>query len=99
MRFSHTQNVCMDKHTTTLIEGNFELENAKSLLLDLVSRKINYHQIRKFSNTERFGNDPEHSEQRIAALTQEKEALSAWLTSQPEDKPLRITCHIVIETE
>ena len=59
----------------TLIDGTFVPSEARKLLSDLISRKINYHQLEMFSNEERFGKDISNSKKRIEALKNTKEAL------------------------
>jgi hypothetical protein len=51
-----------------LIQGIFDNEHAKNLLLELVESKIRYHKKQMLSNQERFGFDKEHSEKRINEL-------------------------------
>jgi hypothetical protein len=87
----------MKKHNTTLIEGTFALSKAKKLLLELLSYKINYHQIEKFSNEERFGVDREHSEKRIKELTEEKQALARWMELFEQNNKIKIDCNIKME--
>ncbi len=52
----------------TLIDGTFAPAEAGKVLSDLISRKINYHQLEMFSNEERFGKDISNSKKRIEAL-------------------------------
>lgn len=87
----------MTKHTTKLIEGIFSHDKAKSLLTELLSYKINYHQLRKFSNEERFGRDCEHSENRITELTKEKQELTEWLNSLKRTDTVEILCTIKMQ--
>lgn len=59
----------------TLIDGTFAPSEAGKLLSDLISRKINYHQLEMFSNEERFGKDISNSKKRIEALKRTKDEL------------------------
>ena len=59
----------------TLIDGTFAPTEARKLLSDLISRKINYHQLEMFSNEERFGKDISNSKKRIEALKRTKDEL------------------------
>ena len=86
----------MNKHTTKLIDGNFTIENAKSVLLKLIGDKISYHQLKKFSNEERFNQDHEHSQQRISELSSEREQLLNWLDQFDDSEKLQINCKIEI---
>lgn len=87
----------MKKHATKLIEGTFPLLKAKRLLFELLQYKINYHQIEKFGNEERFGVDEEHSEKRIKELIQEKQALIKWIESLEHTTAINIRCNIKME--
>ena len=59
----------------TLIDGTFAPTEARKLLTDLISRKINYHQLEMFSNEQRFGKDISNSKKRIEALKRTKDEL------------------------
>lgn len=87
----------MKKHTAKLIRGNFSKEKAKILLLEFLSHKINYHQMQKFSNEERFGKDIEHSEKRIKELLKEKQDLTAWIDTLEESDIIKINCNIAMQ--
>jgi hypothetical protein len=64
-----------NKHVLKLIDGIFMPSDAGNVLFDLISRKINYHQIELFSNEERFGNDLSNSISRIKQLNDIKNSL------------------------
>ena len=51
-----------------LINGQFSTEDARELLVDLFSRKTNFHEIKNFSANERFGQDDPLHLNRIDAL-------------------------------
>ncbi len=57
-----------NNHHLTLVDGIFAPSEAGKVLSDLISRKINYHQLELFSNEERFGKDISNSKKRIEAL-------------------------------
>lgn len=59
-----------------LINGQFTPEDARELLVDLFSRKTNFHEIKNFSANERFGKDDPVHVNRIAALTNSMEQLN-----------------------
>ncbi len=58
-----------------LIDGQFSAEDARELLIDLFSRKTNFHEIRNFSSKERFGKEDHRHVNRIAKLTKNKQQL------------------------
>ncbi len=89
----------MKKHNTKLIEGNFSPEKAKTILMELLSRKINFHEKEKFSNELRFGEDRDHCAKRIKQLTQERQDLIQWLDTLDAKDNLKINCVISLEKE
>lgn len=54
-----------------LIEGEFPMEEAKDILYNIFSTKINYHQRNNFSHKERFGKEDPTAKKRIPALKKE----------------------------
>ncbi|MCB0699206.1 MAG: hypothetical protein H6551_03260 [Chitinophagales bacterium] len=91
----------MDTLTKTkysLIEGTFNAEDAKDILLGLVEDKIRFHQHRIFSHEERFGKPCEDSVTRISQLQKtRKQILELTNHCQSENKTLRIHSDILIE--
>ncbi|MEJ8818635.1 hypothetical protein [Lacibacter sp. H407] len=59
-----------------LIDGQFTPEDARELLIDLFSRKTNFHEIQNFSANERFGKDDPFHINRIDALTKSMDQLN-----------------------
>ena len=57
----------------TLIEGSFTAEEAKEILLNVFSTKINFHEMKNFSSQERFGMEDEIAQMRIPKLKNEIE--------------------------
>ncbi len=57
----------------TLIEGSFTAEEAKEILLNIYSTKINFHEMKNFSSQERFGMEDEIAQKRIPKLKNEIE--------------------------
>jgi hypothetical protein len=57
----------------TLIEGSFTAEEAKEILLNMYSTKINFHEMKNFSSQERFGMEDEIAQMRIPKLKNEIE--------------------------
>jgi hypothetical protein len=62
-----------------LIDGTFSATDARSVLTAIVSAKINFHSLKQFSETIRYGGDKSHSEQRIAELKKLHEELNRLL--------------------
>ena len=58
-----------------LINSTYDTEDAKRVLLSLITDKIRSIQATIFSETERFGSDVSHLRSRIEELKQERENL------------------------
>ena len=54
--------------TLKLIEGQFQHEKAKEMLLNLYAAKINFHQMKNFGSQERFGKDDAIAQDRIPGI-------------------------------
>jgi hypothetical protein len=57
------------------IKGTFNPDEAKEVLLNLLTHKINFHSLKNFSSEERFGKSIEGSQKRIAELQESKEKI------------------------
>ena len=53
-----------------LVEGEFEPNEARNILMSLFNSKIDYHQLDSFSNQIRHGEDISFAKNRIQALSQ-----------------------------
>lgn len=54
-----------------LIEGKFLHDEAKEILRNIFSAKINFHQMKNFSSQERFGKDDKTAVKKIPILKKE----------------------------
>jgi hypothetical protein len=52
----------------SLIDGNFSAEEAKEILINIYSTKINFHEMANFSSMERFGVENAAAVKRIQIL-------------------------------
>jgi hypothetical protein len=68
-----------------LINNQFELDEAKNLLMQLIQDKINFHVSKNFSHQERFGSDDHLSKQKIDHLKTEKDQLKTLFDTSSED--------------
>ncbi|GAB2595923.1 hypothetical protein [Spirosoma areae] len=83
--------------TLTLIEGDFSEEEAREILLNIFSFKINFHRLRNFSSQERFGKHDEIAQKRIPELKKEIEkVLQVVSEAKSKNKRLIITSGIDI---
>lgn len=63
----------------TLINGVFTPDEAKEVLLTLISNKIHFHQMKNFSSEERFGKSDPLSSKRITELEESRKQVIALL--------------------
>jgi hypothetical protein len=66
--------------TLTLIDGCFTIDEAKEILSNIISSKINFHNTKNWSSQERFGKDDEIAKKRILALKNEMERFQVILS-------------------
>lgn len=83
-----------------LINGSFSQEEAKEILLNMITSKINYHDMKSWSSMERFGKSDATSEKRIIELKNEMIKLETILKRvEKSDKKLLINSDIFISIE
>ncbi len=83
--------------TLTLIEGNFSEEEARDILMNIFSAKINFHQSTNFSSQERFGKQCEIAQKRLPELKKEIEKVRQVVSeAKSKNKRLIITSEINI---
>jgi hypothetical protein len=84
----------------TIIEGNFSYEEAKDILSNMFSSKINFHNIKNWSSNERFGKDDEIAQKRIPALRNELKKLEEILEeAKAKNKKLVVSSEINISLQ
>lgn len=54
--------------TLILIDGKFDHDEAKGILMNIFSTKIQFHELKNFSSQERLGKDDETAKKRIPQL-------------------------------
>ena len=83
-----------------LIDGTFSATDARSVLAAIVSAKINFHSLKQFSETIRFGDDRSQSAQRISELKKLNEELNTLLDEADlQGLDLKINGNIEIRLE
>lgn len=86
--------------TLKLIDGNFVNDDARELLMNLFSSKINFYNVKNLSSYVRFGCDDEMAQQRIVSLNEEMRKLRAVLAeAKARNKQLVISSHIDISLQ
>lgn len=81
-----------------LIRGEFSPQDALEVVNHLISIKINFHEMRSFSNKIRFGEVDQNSEMRIIELKQSKASINDLITNaKQQGKTLKIESTISVE--
>ncbi len=84
--------------TLTIIDENFTSDEAKDVIMNLFSSKLNYHQIKNWSSQEKFGKNDEIAQEKIPALKNEmKRFEEILLEAKANNKKLVISSEINIE--
>jgi len=79
-----------------LVRGDYTKEEASDILLNLLNYKINFHELRCFSQEIQTGEANPYSLQRLSELKAEREALVSLLAAVQEGR-LRIKSVIQVE--
>ncbi len=80
------------------IKGEFSADEASGILNHLYSKKINFHEVKRFSDDIRFGIKDEGSEKRIKELKASLNEIEKKLDqARAEGKTLRLSSKITIE--
>jgi hypothetical protein len=72
--------------TITLIDGHFSSDDALELLRNLYLSKIQFHQMKNFSSTERIGKEDEMAMKRISELKESLESILIIIKEAPKDE-------------
>jgi hypothetical protein len=85
-----------NKEIITLIDGDFDDREAKEILLNIFSSKINFHQVKNFSSQEKHGKVDAQAAKRIIELKSGLErALVIILQAQKNNN--RLTIHTEVD--
>ncbi len=85
-----------NRHELKLIEGKFAPAEARKVISELISSKINYHNMEAFSIKERFNGDTSYSEKRIKELKEARKSLEN-IVGYAAEKGLKLKIESVIE--
>jgi len=82
----------------TLVEGTYDVEEVKEILLNLLNDKIKFHQLKKFSNHEKNGEEDQQSIDRLSQLKVSYEKLVEFLANQEHSgKKFRLKSEVFLE--
>jgi hypothetical protein len=79
-----------------LIEGAFDCQDAKKILINLINAKIKYHQLRLLSLDEQAGYFDEVSHRRIKELKETRDEILSMLEEASRDN-LKLQIHSEIQ--
>jgi len=87
-----------EKEPYKLIDGVFVPSEAREVLSELLSFKINFHNMKNFSSEERFQKPDEHSNERLADLKDTKTKLMALVDeAEKSNSKIKINSKILVE--
>lgn len=96
-----TPEVAKDKHQINFIEGSFSATEAQDLVIPMIAKKINFHQVKRMSLFEKNHSDACVTDRdRIVELEDAKmKAEDIFLQAKIEGKKVRMhsTIHITLE--
>jgi hypothetical protein len=81
-----------------LVNGVFSAEEAKTVLMTLITNKINFHSLNSFSDYVRFNEDIDKSKKRISELTTTREEILK-LMEEAEKKGMKLNIKSNISIE
>jgi hypothetical protein len=88
----------MENNKVTLIDGTFNVAEAKDILLNMFTMKINFHSQKNVSHIERFGTPDDNSKAKVEFLKAEMAKLET-IIAEATDKnvSLKVTSAIHID--
>lgn len=87
-----------EKKNYCLINGSFNADAARHVLLSLINHKINFHQLSDWSHRERFGKENPAAVKRVEELGQTREEI-VQLLDQAAAMGLKLSIKSDIEIE
>ena len=88
----------MENNKVTLIDGTFSIAEAKDVLINMFTMKINFHSQKNVSHVERFGKPDEAATEKVAFLKSELAKLEALIEKADSDNAsLKVTSAIHID--
>jgi histidinol phosphatase-like PHP family hydrolase len=92
------EKVLVDKQTEDLVRGEYSAVEAREIVSNLISQKINFHNLRDFSSRERYGKPDENSLKRIEELKESRQSMFEIIDAAKEEgKAVKINSSITIE--
>ena len=87
-----------NSNKVTLIDGTFNIAEAKDVLINMFTMKINFHQQKNVSHIERFGKPDEAAKEKVAFLKSELAKLETLIEHAGNNNAtLKVTSAIHID--
>ena len=87
-----------NNNKVTLIDGTFNTAEAKDVLINMFTMKINFHQQKNISHIERFGTPDDNSKAKVEFLKAELAKLEAIIAAATnKNVTLKVTSNIHID--
>lgn len=84
--------------TLTIMDDNFTHDEAKEIIMNMFSSKLNFHNIKNWSSQERFGKNDAIAQEKVPALRNEMKRLEEiLLEAKTKNKKLVVSSAINIE--
>ncbi len=84
--------------TLTIMDDNFTHDEAKEIIMNMFSSKLNFHNIKNWSSQERFGKNDAIAQEKIPELRNEMKRLEEILIeAKTKNKKLVVSSAINIE--
>lgn len=88
----------LEKGTFDLVKGEFSHEDASEIVNDLFFKKINFQEVKSFSQLIRFGSKDPHTQKRISELKlAQAQARELIAEAKETGKKVRVNSTITIE--
>ncbi len=88
----------LENETYDLVKGEFTPEDALEIVSNLFTQKVNFHEMRSFSQNIRFGCEDPSTKERLAELRKSRdEAITVIKEAMEEGKAIRVNSTLSLE--
>lgn len=90
----------LQKHDYTLVKGTYKASEAQEILMSLITKKINFHELRNLGHHENYGEPDPASVKRIEELKKQRDhLLSVIQEAQENNKSIHIDSKITVQVQ
>lgn len=92
------EQVLITKQKKDLLRGDYSAEEAKEIISNFITQKINFHNIRNYSSQVKYEKPDENSLKRIEELKESRKSIMELINAAKEEgRRLKIDSSITIE--